>query len=237
MSEDHGDHKETTEETAPDEAVQEHDPHFEPIVTLPEVKIRTMEEDEVEMIKMRAKLFRYDKSESPPEWKERGTGEVKLLRHITKNTVRVVMRRDKTLKLCANHFVTPWMDLKPNCGSNRSWVYSVDAEFADGEVKKELLAMMFANPENAKKWKEKFEEAKMIVETQLNKSSSGNESNDQINTENNQSDENESDESQEICVAEDENLNEKLEQLKVADEKTADTKLEKPEVAEGETAK
>lgn len=52
----------------------------------------------------RAKLFRYDTNENPPEWKERGTGDVKLLRHQTKNTVRVVMRRDKTLKICANHY-------------------------------------------------------------------------------------------------------------------------------------
>jgi hypothetical protein len=52
----------------------------------------------------RAKLFRYDTTESPPEWKERGTGDVKLLRHSEKNCVRVVMRRDKTLKICANHY-------------------------------------------------------------------------------------------------------------------------------------
>lgn len=52
----------------------------------------------------RAKLFRYDTNEDPPEWKERGTGDVKLLRHQIKNTVRVVMRRDKTLKICANHY-------------------------------------------------------------------------------------------------------------------------------------
>ena len=48
-------------------------------------------------------MFRYDTTESPPEWKERGTGDVKLLRHSEKNYVRVVMRRDKTLKICANH--------------------------------------------------------------------------------------------------------------------------------------
>jgi RanBP1 domain len=49
-------------------------------------------------------LYRYDSSCDPPEWKERGTGEVKLLRHMDKPIVRVVMRRDKTLKVCANHF-------------------------------------------------------------------------------------------------------------------------------------
>ena len=55
-------------------------------------------------VERRAKLFRYDTTESPPEWKERGTGDVKLLRHSEKNCVRVVMRRDKTLKICANHY-------------------------------------------------------------------------------------------------------------------------------------
>ncbi|KAJ9588910.1 hypothetical protein L9F63_017788 [Diploptera punctata] len=58
------------------------------------------------------------------------------------------------------------MELKPNCGSDRAWVYSVAADYADEEMRPELLAIKFATPENAKKWREKFEEAKMIVETQ-----------------------------------------------------------------------
>jgi hypothetical protein len=48
----------------------------------------------------RAKLFRFDKPAS--EWKERGTGEVKILQP-TQGKIRLVMRRDKTLKVCANH--------------------------------------------------------------------------------------------------------------------------------------
>nr|XP_034171090.1 ran-specific GTPase-activating protein-like [Osmia lignaria] len=136
---------------------------FEPIVSLPLIEVSTNEEDEVEMIKMRAKLYRYDSSSNPAEWKERGTGEVKLLRHKIKNTVRVVMRRDKTFKICANHFVTPWMELKPNCGSDRAWVWSVLADYADEQLKPELLAIRFANAENATVWKEAFEKAKKIV--------------------------------------------------------------------------
>lgn len=96
----------------------------------------------------RAKLYRYDTASTPAEWKERGTGEVKLLRHKIKNTVRVVMRRDKTLKICANHFITPWMELKPNCGSDRAWVWSVLADYADEQLKPELLAIRFANAES-----------------------------------------------------------------------------------------
>jgi len=146
-----------------EEIITENDVHFEPIISLPLIEVSNNEEDETEMLKLRAKLYRYDTSSNPAEWKERGTGEVKLLRHKTKNTVRVVMRRDKTLKICANHFITPWMELKPNCGSDRAWVWSVLADYADEQLKPELLAIRFANAENASMWKETFEKAKKIV--------------------------------------------------------------------------
>ena len=54
----------------------------------------------------RAKLFRFETTSDPPEWKERGTGEVKLLRHKKIKNVRLIMRRDKTHKICANHYCT-----------------------------------------------------------------------------------------------------------------------------------
>jgi Ran-binding protein 1 len=52
----------------------------------------------------RAKLFRYDSESEPREWKERGTGDIKILKHKQHGTCRVLMRRDKTLKICANHY-------------------------------------------------------------------------------------------------------------------------------------
>ncbi|KAF3850585.1 hypothetical protein F7725_012357, partial [Dissostichus mawsoni] len=67
---------ETTADTAED---SNHDPQFEPIVSLPE------------------------QDNEPAEWKERGTGDVKLLKHREKGTIRLLMRRDRTLKICANH--------------------------------------------------------------------------------------------------------------------------------------
>ncbi|NXW47430.1 RANG protein, partial [Nyctiprogne leucopyga] len=82
-----------------------HDPQFEPIVSLPEQEIKTLEEDEEELFKMRAKLFRFASENDLPEWKERGTGDVKLLKHKEKGTIRLLMRRDKTLKICANHYM------------------------------------------------------------------------------------------------------------------------------------
>lgn len=106
---------------------------------------------------MRAKLFRFDKDAK--EWKERGTGDVRLLEHKQTHKVRLVMRRDKTLKVCANHYVTSDMKLSPNVGSDRSWVYNVAADVADGEPTAETLAIRFANSENANGFKDAFESA------------------------------------------------------------------------------
>lgn len=55
----------------------------------------------------RSKLFRLSKGEEEGavgEWKERGTGDMKILKHKETGKVRLLMRRDKTLKICANHY-------------------------------------------------------------------------------------------------------------------------------------
>ncbi|CDS13632.1 hypothetical protein LRAMOSA05808 [Lichtheimia ramosa] len=132
------------------------DVHFEPVVKLDQVQVKTFEEDEDVLFKMRAKLFRYDKQLK--EWKERGTGDVKFLQHKESKKIRLLMRRDKTHKVCANHYVTSDMSLAPNVGSDRSWVWNVLADVSDGEAKAETLAIRFANSENANIFKDKFEE-------------------------------------------------------------------------------
>ena len=135
--------------------------HFEPIVKLEPLKeLKTMEEEEGVFYKVRAKLFRFD----PPakEWKERGTGELRLLQHRQNCRIRVVMRRDQTLKICANHGISSDMVLKPNVGSDKSWVYSVMADLSEGTATAETFAIRFGNKEVADEFKAKFEEAKQI---------------------------------------------------------------------------
>lgn len=120
---------------------------FEPVVKLEQLDdIKTFEEDEETMFKIRAKMFRFDKSTN--EWKERGTGDVKFLKHKISTKVRLLMRRDKTHKICANHYITSDMTLSMNVGSDRSWVYSALADFSEGEARPELLAIRFANTES-----------------------------------------------------------------------------------------
>ena len=43
--------------------------------------------------------------------------------------------------------VTKDMDLQPNCGSDRAWVWKAD-DYADEAIKTETLAIRFANAES-----------------------------------------------------------------------------------------
>ncbi|XP_034549392.1 ranBP2-like and GRIP domain-containing protein 3 isoform X1 [Notolabrus celidotus] len=136
-------------------------PHFEPIVPLPDkVDVKTGEEEEEEMFCNRAKLYRFDTETK--EWKERGIGNVKILKHSTKGKVRLLMRREQVLKICANHYITSDMLLKPNAGSDKSWVWNA-IDYADEEPKPEQLAIRFKTVDEASLFKAKFEEAQTIV--------------------------------------------------------------------------
>jgi len=132
---------------------------FKPLVQLEEVKVTTHEEDEEVLFKMRAKLFRFDKD--GPQWKEKGTGDVKFLQHKETKKVRLLMRREKTLKICANHILTPEMKLTENAGSDRSWVWLAN-DYSEEELSLQTLAIRFANPENAQSFKESFEKYQAI---------------------------------------------------------------------------
>ena len=134
---------------------EEPDVEFKPVVHLTEkVDTKTNEELEEQTFKMRAKLFKFDRETR--EWKERGTGDVRLLKHKENGKTRLVMRRDKTLKVCANHYVVPDMKLSPNVGSDRSWVWNAAADVSEGEPEAQTLAIRFANSENANLFKEAF---------------------------------------------------------------------------------
>ncbi|CAH2352645.1 ran-specific GTPase-activating protein 1 [[Candida] railenensis] len=150
------DEKKDDDEEKADE--EEAEVHFEPLVQLEKVEVKTNEEDEEVLYKVRAKLFKFHGDTK--EWKERGTGDVKFLKHKDSNKVRILMRRDKTLKVCANHLISQDYELKPNIGSDRSWVYTVTADVSEGEPEAATLAIRFGNKENADKFKEHFDAAK-----------------------------------------------------------------------------
>ncbi|QIW95679.1 hypothetical protein AMS68_001197 [Peltaster fructicola] len=162
--------KEAAEAADDDEKAEEEeaDVHFEPVVHLTEkVDTKTNEELEEQTFKMRAKLFKFDRDSR--EWKERGTGDVRLLKHKENGKTRLVMRRDKTLKVCANHYVVPDMKLSPNVGSDRSWVWNAAADVSEGEPEAQTLAIRFGNSENANLFKEAFIKAQQENEALFSK--------------------------------------------------------------------
>ena len=134
----------------------EADLHFEPIVKLEAVEVKTMEEDEDVMFESRAKLYRFDDEEKA--WKERGLGDAKLLKHKQTGKVRFLMRREKTLKICANHYLDGGMELKASNMAENVWTWYTPADFADEEPKPEKFAIRFKLEETFHKFKEVFEE-------------------------------------------------------------------------------
>ncbi|KAK4491018.1 hypothetical protein RD792_001739 [Penstemon davidsonii] len=116
-----------------------------PIVQLQEVAVSTGEENEDVLLELKSKLYRFDKEGN--QWKERGVGTVKLLKHKESGKVRLVMRQNKTLKICANHLVLPTINVQEHHGNEKSCVWHA-ADFADGELKEELFCIRFASVES-----------------------------------------------------------------------------------------
>ncbi|XP_077972670.1 E3 SUMO-protein ligase RanBP2-like isoform X4 [Styela clava] len=138
------------------------DIHFEPIAKLPEkFKIVTGEEDEEELYSQRCKLYRFNKPTN--EWKERGTGEIKLKRHIKNGRIRIVMRREQIFKVCANHYIRPDMKMDESKTSDRAWTWTA-MDFSDNnEPTMEIFTVRFKNTDQTEKFKAKFDECQMML--------------------------------------------------------------------------
>jgi len=138
-------------------------PDFQGIIPLPdEVEVRTGEEDEEIKFSYRAKLFRLvDK-----EWKERGIGDIKILKNQTTGCSRILMRREQTHKICANHKITAGMNIttpeQDKEGKSFLWVAN---DFADEKLQMEKFLVRFKLPDTATQFKLAFEEAVKSVKS------------------------------------------------------------------------
>lgn len=134
-----------------------HDPHFEPIIDLPDkIEVRTGEEDETKVFCHRAKLYRYEAATK--EWKERGVGEMKILHHPLNNTYRLLLRREQVHKVVCNQLVTSDLALKPLSLSDRAWCWGALNYAEEDEPKVEELAIRFKLPETAREFRDKLNE-------------------------------------------------------------------------------
>eukprot|EP00124_Ichthyophonus_hoferi_P001528 Ihof_evm13s81 gene=Ihof_evmTU13s81 len=113
-------------------------------MSLTSVEFNTLEKHEDTIYVQHAKLFRFSKELA--EWKERGEGDIKLLLHKQKGTVRLLMHRDYTMTICANHNIDRTMGLSFLSDSdNKSVVYNCPGDFTDEEAKMETFAIRFAS--------------------------------------------------------------------------------------------
>lgn len=133
-------------------------PDFKPIIPLPdEVEVKTGEENEDVTFSERCKLFRFAEN----EWKERGIGNIKILKNKENGKYRILMRRDQIHKLCANHAITSEMELKSTVKENQMiWAAN---DFSEEKVQLEKFLVRFKNTEQAKKFKDAFEDAKKLT--------------------------------------------------------------------------
>ena len=117
-------------------------------------------EGEVCLFKARAKLFRY----RDDQWKERGIGNAKLLRHDADKKIRFVMRQEKTLKPVGNFLIQekPSCDPKPMPGADGKAFMWVCNDFSDGEAALDKLAVRFRDKETAESFLSKFNAAQVF---------------------------------------------------------------------------
>ena len=147
------------EEESPEEFVPTAE--YNPVAQLPSnYQVVTGEEDEERLFSERAKLYRW--AEEPKEWKERGLGEMKVLRNKVTNKCRILMRREQVLKPCANHYITPDFKLRPFQAVGDKgfcWVAADFAECEPGEPPQVMkLAIRFKTPEQAIAFKKAVEQ-------------------------------------------------------------------------------
>ena len=131
-------------------------------VQLEEVDVESGEEEEEVVYVQRGKLFLYgetllDVGSGNKQWKERGIGDIRILKHREHQRMRVLMRQEKTMKVIVNHALDPRIKLTSNAESDRSWFWSA-FDFTSGVLLETVFSIRFADSEIANDFKKIFEE-------------------------------------------------------------------------------
>ena len=153
-------HNEST--TSENDLYQEEDGdniYFEPVIPLPEkVDVKTGEENETVLYSHRAKVFRF----TDGEWKERGVGDIKILKHEKTGKVRLLMRRELVLKICLNHYVTTQLVSNFKEKDTKSWTWGAQ-DFSDGELTSMTFTLRFKTPDISSDFKSALDAAMSAV--------------------------------------------------------------------------
>lgn len=167
------------EDVSDDENVEEEEnnTYFTPVIPLPDkIEVKSGEEDEEVLYTHRAKLYRFREK----EWRERGLGDIKILRHKQTGKLRyvnlltllfevllrsnnfhfkyfsVVMRREQIHKICLNHVLAPEIEYKIKDG--KSWQFVV-SDFSEGVLETDNFCIRFKTDEIALDFKKAIDGA------------------------------------------------------------------------------
>ena len=96
---------------------------------------------------------------SEKEWKERSSGDIKILYNPQTGKARVLVRQATMLYVRANHNV-PDAELKIGFNSDKAWLWSA-LDFAQSNTgKMETFAVKFKDAESAKQFKSAWDQAR-----------------------------------------------------------------------------
>lgn len=96
-------------------------------------------------------------------WKERGIGEIRIMRHKEHQKCRMLMRQEKTMKILMNHLLVPGLVLVPHQTSDQCLVWRAN-DFAEGELKETDFCIKFKNSDIADAFKVEFEKYQKEME-------------------------------------------------------------------------
>ncbi|AYV86979.1 MAG: hypothetical protein Sylvanvirus16_20 [Sylvanvirus sp.] len=133
------------------------------LLHLKQVKTLTGEENDEVLYEEQAALYRLDGS----EWKERGSGTVKLLKYkkIEKlNTdvgsqakinhpIRLLMRQSATLKCCMNHNVGKEFEFKPCTWTDFAWTWTCEDYACVSTGESQSFTLQFETSEQSERFK------------------------------------------------------------------------------------
>ncbi|KAM9501687.1 uncharacterized protein Hap1MRO34_013149 [Clarias gariepinus] len=117
------------------------------------LEVNPGEKDEEVLFKQWAKLFRWDRDLD--QWKDRGVGYMNILFHPVKKYYRILMRRDKILKVCANHIITKDMEMKSMAIYDNTLVWMA-IDYSECDAKVEQFAVKFKTPDLAESFRKIF---------------------------------------------------------------------------------
>ena len=130
------------------------------LVDLPTVEDKSGEENFEEVFSARTKLYRWRK----PEWKERGIGHFRIMKH--KETTRIVgmLRQEGTKKIMAYFNILSLgelCDLTRLKTSDKTWVWTcLDFSDTNSNMQIEQFCLRFKTKEEFEKFEKDFNESK-----------------------------------------------------------------------------